>query len=231
MKLESLPKLVMFDLDGTLADTVPQLHEAVLAALRKVGKNPITIEQTRSYVGNGAMLLIARAIARTQEVRLEDLDRDLLAFARNEFNLVYSNCFDCSKSIYPKVLETLSYLKSKCVKLAVVSNKPNRFIVPILEKAGLLKYFDETLGSEVIPETKPNAAPLIYVCQKIGVSTNDAVMVGDSYNDILAARNASITSIGLTYGYNRGLDIRDSSPDYVFDDFCSVYNLFKSFDV
>lgn len=231
MTLSQMPCLVMFDLDGTLADTVPQLHEAVLRALEKVGRPPVTIDQTRSYVGNGAMMLLARAIRGEQEVCLADIEPQLLHVAREEFNSAYLKCSDCSKSIYSHVVDTLSFLQHKGVKLAVVSNKPDKFIKPILEKADLLKFFSFTLGSEVIAEKKPSAEPLLYVCNKLGVTPDKAVMVGDSYNDVQAAHNAKVVSMALTYGYNRGLDIRDSSPDYVFDNFGEIYQVFKSLDV
>ncbi len=228
MILTKLPKLVMFDLDGTLADTIPQLHLAVLAALKKVHKPPVTIEQTRTYVGNGPMLLVARAMLVDKDATLEKVDATLLQQAREEFNRSYALNCDCSQSIFPYVRETLAFLKQKQVQLAVVTNKPHRFVIPMLQQANLAEYFAGVLGSEVIPEKKPDPTPLFYMCQKLGVEPQDAVMVGDSYNDIEAAHNAKMISIALTCGYNRGRDIRDSNPDYVFDNFKEIYDLMRS---
>ena len=218
---------MMFDLDGTLADTVPQLHEAVCYALEQVNHPKISIADTRNYVGNGADLLMARALTRNNDATLADVDATLLKTARMAFNEYYAIHFDCSNSLFDGVVETLTYLKQLKIKLSVVTNKPNRFVESILVSANLLKFFDFYLGSEVIDAKKPNPEPLFYVCQKLNVKPGRAVMVGDSYNDIEAAHNAQMESIALTYGYNRGRDIRDSHPSYLFSRFEQIAQLIK----
>jgi phosphoglycolate phosphatase len=126
------------------------------------------------------------------------------------------------------VRETLEYIKSQNIKLAIVTNKPHKFVEPIIRMAGLYDLFDYLLGSEVITQKKPQPEPLLYVCNKLAILPEDAIMVGDSYNDIEAAKNANIISIALTYGYNRGRDIRDSKPDFVFSDFGQIAELIKT---
>ena len=102
---------MLFDLDGTLADTVPSLHLAVLGALRSVGLPDISQEMTRSFVGNGAMMLLARAVTRTMDPDLANVDKDLLKRAREGFNITYASCCDCKESIYPGGLKPSHILR------------------------------------------------------------------------------------------------------------------------
>ncbi|MGN1394612.1 MAG: phosphoglycolate phosphatase [Succinivibrionaceae bacterium] len=223
-----LPKLIMFDLDGTIADTVIQLHTAVVGVLKRMNLPTVSLDDTRNYVGNGAQMLLARAISRNNDIDINSIDSTILAQARQFFTEEYQKCLDCSNSLYPNVINTLEFLKNKGIKLAIVSNKPNMFIPKILDLSGLSKYFDYFLGSEVILEKKPNPAPLFYVCNKVGIDIKDSWMVGDSVNDIEAAHNANIVSIGLSYGYNRGRSIQDSHPDFVMNDFGEIKELISS---
>ena len=104
--LTAKPKLMMFDLDGTLADTVNQLHLAVNAALVSVGLKEISVTETRSYIGNGASVLLARAILSSHDASVSDISPAIMQKARDVFNRKYSFCCDCSDSIYPGVRET-----------------------------------------------------------------------------------------------------------------------------
>ncbi len=230
MILTRRPRAMLFDLDGTLADTVPSLHLAVLGALQSVGLPEITQEMTRSFVGNGAMMLLARAVTRTMDPDLANVDKDLLKRAREGFNITYASCCDCKESIYPGVPETLSYLKNAGISLGVLSNKPDVFVRPVLEKAGLLEYFVFTLGGDVLDNKKPDPEPFLYACAMMHAEPEECVMVGDSSNDILGARRSGMTSIALTYGYNRGKPVQDSGPDYVFDDFAAIKVLISGLD-
>ena len=230
MVLTGKPRAMLFDLDGTLADTVPSLHKAVLGALRYVGLPDITQEMTRSYVGNGAMMLLARAISGSMEPDPAILESALLKKAREGFNIAYASCLDCREQVFSGVPETLSYLKESGILLAVLSNKPHVFVRPVLEKAGLLGYFNFTLGGDLLEKKKPDPAPFYYVCSELGVVPGECVMVGDSSNDIIGARRSGMISIGLTYGYNRGRPVSESSPDYVFDDFALIGELVRGFD-
>ena len=105
-----------------------------------------------------------------------------------------------------------------------------RGMSPVLEKAGLLGYFNFTLGGDLLEKKKPDPAPFYYVCSELGVVPGECVMVGDSSNDIIGARRSGMISIGLTYGYNRGRPVSESSPDYVFDDFALIGELVRGFD-
>ena len=110
--------------------------------------------------------------------------------------------------------------------MVICTNKPYAFIEPILDQLDIKQFFKTWIGEDSLPETKPNAAPLLYLAKEINVSVDKTVMVGDSKNDILAAQNAKMDSIGLTYGYNYNEHIADYHPTIVVDDFAQLQNLF-----
>ncbi len=202
-KLTVLPKALLFDLDGTLANTIPQLAIAASKSAVAIGLNPPSVETTKGFVGNGVNMLLARVIAGRFDVELKDVDPSLLKRARDVFNVEYTKGLDKDYNLYEGVKDGLEYFKSRGIKLAVVTNKPQMFALPLLSYMEIKDYFDFILGGEVIPERKPDPTPLYYVLDKLQVSKDDAVMVGDSNNDIEAGNNANMTTVFFSYGYNR----------------------------
>jgi len=126
---------------------------------------------------------------------------------------------------YPHVLTSLAKLKTHGYKLTIVTNKPYDFVEPILKELNLKEYFEFHLGGDSLKEKKPNPAPLLYVCDKLNVTVEQCVMVGDSKNDILAAKACNMQSIGLTYGYNYGEHINTHNPDVYYSDFSEITKL------
>ena len=226
-KLTKLPKALLFDLDGTLANTIPQLAIAASKSAVAIGLNPPSVETTKGFVGNGVNMLLARVIAGRFDVELKDVDPSLLKRARDVFNVEYTKGLDKDYNLYEGVKEGLEYFKSRGIKLAVVTNKPQMFALPLLSYMGIKDYFDFILGGEVIPERKPDPTPLYYVLDKLQVSKDDAVMVGDSNNDIEAGNNAKMTTVFFSYGYNRK-DPNELKFDYGFDSFNELTALIKS---
>ena len=129
-------------------------------------------------------------------------------------------------NLYEGVEEGLKYFKEIGIKLAVVTNKPQIFAVPLLGYMGIAKYFDFILGGEVLEVRKPNPEPLYYVLDKLNVDKDSAVMVGDSDNDIIAGNNAKMSTVFFTYGYNRKA-ISELNFDYKFDKFSELTDLMK----
>lgn len=226
-KLTVLPKALLFDLDGTLANTIPQLAIAASKSAVAIGLNPPSVETTKGFVGNGVNMLLARVIAGRFDVELKDVDPSLLKRARDVFNVEYTKGLDKDYNLYEGVKEGLEYFKSRGIKLAVVTNKPQMFALPLLSYMGIKDYFDFILGGEVIPERKPDLTPLYYVLDKLQVSKDDAVMVGDSNNDIEAGNNANMTTVFFSYGYNRK-DPKELKFDYGFASFNELTSLIKS---
>ena len=200
-------RLLIFDLDGTLIDSVPDITDAINKTFDKLGIDKVSEKEVRNYLGNGARTLIERALKGNSEL----LDKALKIFKNNYKNNV------CNKTtLYPGVKETLKKLPHK---KAIVTNKPYEFVGEILKTLGIDEYFEMYIGGESLPEKKPSPMPLLYVCEKMGYSPDEAIMIGDSKNDILAAKNAGVKSIAVNYGYNYGEDVSIYKPDIIINDF------------
>lgn len=209
-------KFIAFDLDGTLLDSVPDLAIAADQAVQALGYPSVSVEQVRDYVGNGADVLIGRSLSQSLTINPE-LSDELRAEARELFDEFYEQSGHKLSNLYPTVKETLEELHQAGFTMAVVTNKPSKFVPHILEQHGIAKYFVDVLGGDAFPEKKPNPVALNWLMEKHQVQPLEMLMVGDSKNDILAAKNAGCTSFGLTYGYNHGEPISASNPDFVAD--------------
>ncbi|WP_375751670.1 phosphoglycolate phosphatase [Vibrio sp. HN007] len=223
MSLEKI-KLIAFDLDGTLLDSVPDLTVAVDQAVQELGYPAITEEQVREWVGNGADVLLGRALSRSLEVS-EELDPELRKKARELFNGFYASCGHNRSPLYPTVFETLIKLHEAGYKLALVTNKPGVFVPEIMEQHKIDHLFVEVIGGEDFPRRKPDPIALNWLLEKYELSAEEMLMVGDSKNDILAAKNVKCPSFALTYGYNHGEPISDSQPDFIADELAELLNI------
>lgn len=223
MSLENI-KLIAFDLDGTLLDSVPDLALAVDQSVQALGYESVSEEQVREWVGNGADILLGRAISRDITVDPE-MDPAVQKKARELFNQFYAECGHALSSLYPTVTDTLTKLYQAGYKLAVVTNKPGTFVPEILQQHKLQTLFVDVIGGEDFPRRKPDPMALNWLLDKHGLSAEEMLMVGDSKNDILAAKNASCASFALTYGYNHGEPIEQSEPDYIADEMAELLAL------
>lgn len=210
---------VAFDLDGTLIDSVPDLAAATNATLAELNLPLATELQVRSWVGNGAKVLMTRALtfALGHQVSEQKLSQTMPTFMHH-----YGQHLEKHSSLYPEVLATLNALKSAGYRLAVVTNKPYEFTVPLLKAFALTELFDFVLGGDSLAKMKPDPMPLQHLMAQWNIKTEQLLMVGDSKNDILAAKSANVAVIGLTYGYNYGEPISASNPDMVCDDFGQI---------
>ncbi|WP_417604708.1 phosphoglycolate phosphatase [Oceanimonas baumannii] len=216
--------LVQFDLDGTLIDSVPQLADAISAMLSKLGLATQSVNAVRGWVGNGADMLVQRALTAALG---QAPDAALQQQARSMFDEAYANHADGALVFYPGVLSTLEQVRASGMRMALVTNKPYRFVPGILAAAGLGSHFELVLGGDSLAEKKPSPAPLLHVCRQLDISPARSLMVGDSENDVLAAKAAGMAVAGLTYGYNYGRSIADSQPDWVLDDFAGLASILK----
>ncbi|MEA3455118.1 MAG: phosphoglycolate phosphatase [Campylobacterota bacterium] len=214
-------KVIIFDLDGTLIDSAPDLAVAVNYMLEALNRAAFSEEVIRYWVGNGAQVLVKRALSGQSDID-ENLDPVLFERALDIFLTFYAQNLAVETLLYPNVSTTLNTLKEAGYRLAIVTNKPFDFIEPILTGLGLNGLFELYLGGDSLVQKKPDPMPLLHVCHKLGVSAEQCVMVGDSKNDIVAASAANMQSIGVSYGYNYGEDIGVYSPDIVFGDFADI---------
>ncbi len=215
-----LPQLVAFDLDGTLVDSVPDLATATDRMLQALGREPAGEAQVRGWVGNGAAMLVRRALAGSAEPeRVATVTEPLLESALNRFREYYAAENGLRSTLYPGVTEVLALLREREVPLVVITNKPKPFADPLLEKLDIARYFQQVLGGECLPRRKPDPLPLQEVAGPLGLIPARCLMVGDSRNDVEAARAAGWVSVALTYGYNHGEPVANCGPDWLLEDF------------
>jgi len=217
-------ELIIFDFDGTLINSIPDLTLAINKMLFFYNLSPLTVTQTTPFIGNGAKPLVKRALEYAMQNK--DLSEVLL---KEAFDIYFSayNEVTCDKTyMYPGVLETLKYLNKKGYKMVICTNKPFNFIEPILNKLAIKHFFNYWIGEDSLSEKKPSAAPLLYLANEMSIIKEKCIMIGDSKNDILAAKNSGMKSIGVSYGYNYNENISDYNPTLVVDSFAELQEVF-----
>ena len=217
-------ELIIFDFDGTLINSIPDLALAANKMLSHYNLSPLEVKQVVPFIGNGAKLLVKRSL----EHSMPD-QKVSKAFLDEAFEIYFASYREvtCDKTYtYPGVLETLNYLNKKGYKMVICTNKPVGFIEPILDKLAIKQFFKYWIGEDSLSEKKPNAAPLLHLAKEMNTSIEKCIMVGDSKNDILAAQNAGMENIGVTYGYNYNENIADYKPTLVVDRFADLEELF-----
>lgn len=216
-------RAIAFDLDGTLIDSVPDLAAATNATLAQNQYQPVTEALVRSWVGNGAQVLMQRALSYVSAMPEDAPDLQvILEQIMPQFMHHYGEHLQKHSRLYPGVIDTLQQLKQAGFKLAIVTNKPYRFTVPLLTAFGLDDLFSEVLGGDSLAKMKPDPMPLQHLLKQWQLDESQLLMIGDSKNDILAAKAANVMSIGLTYGYNYGEDIGLSSPHAICENFADI---------
>jgi phosphoglycolate phosphatase len=214
-------QVLLFDLDGTLIDSVPDLALSINEMLKALNMATYSTEVIRSWVGNGAEVLTKRALSGSIDISA-DLDPAFVEKALSIFLDFYAQNVCVDTCLYPNVKNTLETLQSNGYRLVIVTNKPEQFISPILETFGLNSLFEMLVGGDSLPKRKPDPMQLEYVCETLGVNAAKCIMIGDSKNDIFAATAANMESIGLTYGYNHGENIKSQGATLVLDDFADI---------
>lgn len=209
-----LPRLVIFDLDGTLVDTVPDIAAALNAALADLQLPTVSTDNVRCWVGNGARVLCGRAISRSA---VDQADPEAANELLSRFLERYGERTCAASRIYDGVSDLLEWLYAQDVKLAIATNKPIRHTEILLDALALRSQFGIVLGGDSAARKKPDPAPLHECLRYFALNPQDALMVGDSENDIAAARAAGIDSVCVTYGYNQGRDVRELGANLVID--------------
>ena len=215
-----LPQLIIFDLDGTLVDSVPDLAVAVDSMLEQRGRAPAGEAKVRAWVGNGAAMLVRRALADSVDpAMVAQVDDAVHQQALQQFKQIYQQENGRQTRLYPGVKDVVPALAGLGIPLAVVTNKPLPFTTPLLEQFDIASCFRHVIGGECLPERKPHPLPLLHVCEQVGAKPRASLMVGDSRHDVEAAKAAGMVSAALTYGYNHGEPVAACEPDWLLDDF------------
>ncbi|MFZ7096041.1 phosphoglycolate phosphatase [Luteimonas dalianensis] len=209
---------VLFDLDGTLVDSASDIAEAVNRMLAEQGLGPADEALVRSWIGEGSRMLL--------ETALEHFGSSASAEVLMErFMLHYGDCLLRSPRLYPGVAETLAELDRRGVSMAVCTNKPERFVAPMLEHMGIAGRFAGVVGAGTLPERKPHPRPLLHLAERMRVEPGRCLMVGDSQTDFLAGQAAGMPVVLVSYGYARGFDLRAAGALAVIDRFQDLLTL------
>jgi phosphoglycolate phosphatase len=207
-------KAVTIDLDGTLLDTIPDLAVAANRMLQELARPPLEVELIRTFVGKG----ISRLVERTLAAGFDDaVDEELIKRGQRIFERHYTDVNGRHTTIYPGVKEPLTRLREQHFPLACVTNKSERFTVPLLGMIGLASYFEHVVCGDTLARKKPDPAPLLYACDALKIRPSEMLMIGDSVNDTQAARAAGCPVFCVTYGYNEGFDVRELDSDALVD--------------
>ena len=207
-------RLLAFDLDGTLVDSAPDLACAVELMARELHVAPPGVAQVRSWLGDGVRRLVKRALTGTRsgEPPAELYQRGLQAFHRH-----YREHLADESKLYPGVREVLEHLAAAGMPLACITNKSEEFTTPLLRALRLDAIFAAVVSGDTLPQRKPDPAPLLYAAQSLRLGPAQSCMVGDSANDVRAARSAGFRAVAVSYGYGDALELATAGPDVVLE--------------
>ena len=209
---------VTFDLDGTLLDTVADLAEACRRMLVELGEPPRTLEEIHSFVGKGMAVLVERCLTHGHAPTAEQLHAGIESFKHH-----YAEVNGTLTGVYPQVVEGLQAWKAAGLKLGVVTNKPGMFTEALLERMGMADYFDVIVSGDTTEFKKPHPGPVIHACEVLGTRPVDNLHIGDSKNDIQAARAAGCPVFCVPYGYNEGQPVDSADCDALVSDLLAAY--------
>lgn len=208
---------VIFDLDGTLIDSAPDLAEALNRVLADQGLPSVELAAVRHMIGDGAVKLIERGFTAAGRAFDGNLPQEL----RQGFMDHYEDCMTDKTLPFPGAVEALEYLAGEGIRMAVCTNKPVAMSEVILDRLGLSKFFDALFGGDSVGVTKPDPTPLYAAIEGAGGNAspgnpNGAVMVGDSHTDVATARAAGAPVVVVSFGYTR-IAPRELGADVVID--------------
>ncbi|QDF98717.1 phosphoglycolate phosphatase [Azoarcus sp. DD4] len=195
-------RAVLFDLDGTLLDTIGDLAEAANRMLAELGRPLRPLAEVHSFVGKGLPNLVRRCLTENASATEAEIEAAIGVFRRH-----YTTVNGLGTRIYPGILETLAEMRARKLKLAVVTNKAGDFTRPLLAHMGIAHHFEAVVSGDTLPVKKPDPAMLFHACELLGVPAEEALMIGDSANDALAARAAGMPVLLVTYGYSEGMPV------------------------
>ncbi len=207
-------RAAIIDLDGTMVHTTPDFTVAINRMREDIGLPPLSIETITEFVGKGSEHLMRSVLG--VDFNGADVDRRF-AEAMASYQKHYLTINGDYSHVYSGVEEGLSAMRTRGLRLACVTNKPIAFARPLLEKKGLLPYFEVIYGGDSLPKKKPDPLPMQTVCGDFGLRPHQVVAIGDSSNDAQAARAAGCRSLTVPYGYNHGQPVQSIDSDGIVE--------------
>ena len=215
---------VAFDLDGTLADTLPDLFASANLTMRDLGLAPVDRETVRNYIGQGIDRLVQRLLAGGPN---GDPEPDDLIRAGTIMRRHYRQLLTNESQLFPGTEETLHELKALRLKLACVTNKTEIFTHPLLDKLGVLELFDEVICGDTLERKKPDPLPLTHCAGQFGIEPATLLMVGDSQTDTLCARAAGCPVVCVPHGYRSGMELHELDCDAIVPTVSGLIDLIR----
>ena len=223
MPISRLPGGIVWDFDGTLIDSAPDLARALNLVLTESGREALAVESVRTMIGNGVAKLVERGFrAAGRELSGAELER-----AVQQFMVHYSANPTAHTKLYPGVRETLAILAQAGVKQGLCTNKPEAVTRLILKELDVDQYFQAVVGGDTTDARKPDPKPLRHCIEAMGATLSDTIMIGDSAVDAGAARALRVPIGLLAHGY-RATDVATIDPDFLFEDIASIPNALQA---
>lgn len=219
-------RAIVFDLDGTLLDTLPDLARAANLMLADLGRPQVSEPEVRAFIGDGAARLVKRVLTGDWQ---REPEAALFEHAMPIFNHHYREGVARETRPFPGVIEGLDAFRAKGFPLGCITNKPEIFTLPLLAETGLAPYFDLVVSGDVLPRKKPDPMPITYACGYFSARPERVVLIGDSINDRKAAHEAGCAALGVTYGYVPSGDVRSLGFDAIVDSLKEAVNLIQKF--
>ncbi|HVG19504.1 MAG TPA: phosphoglycolate phosphatase [Blastocatellia bacterium] len=219
MKIQSM----LFDLDGTLINSLSDLAASINLMLKDLGRPPLGEDEVGSFIGDGVRVLVYRSLTATH-ANLQPPDEELHAQGIALMHSHYADQMLETTSLYPHVTDTLEFFRDK--PKAVVTSKEVRFARLILDHFHIADYFQAIVGGDTVPARKPDPWPVREAIRALEISPADAVMIGDSENDVAAGRGAGARTCAACYGYRTAEQLAKTSPDVMINRFDELKELF-----
>ncbi len=220
MSLEAL----IFDLDGTLVDTAPDLHAATNHVLAMIDRKPISMAELRAFVGHGAMNLIERGVAATGNA----VDADTLKHLHKNFLEYYGDNIADHSVVFDGLLAVLDKAQSHGLKMGVCTNKVEHLSHKLLTELNMMHKFGSLIGGNTLPVMKPDPAPLLEAAARLGANPKHILMVGDSETDIRTAQNAGVPVLAVTFGYT-SQHVSAFNPTHMIDHYDEAWPIIEQY--
>ncbi|HZJ78917.1 MAG TPA: HAD family hydrolase [Clostridia bacterium] len=200
---------VIFDMDGTILDTLEDLHGSVNYALKRMGFPERSLAEIRSFLGDGIVMTVKRSVPK-------DSDEEMIKKCVELFRAHYANNMNNKTKPYEGILDLITRLRQKGIKTAVVSNKSEYAVVELCEKM-FFGLFDVIVGQTEDRKPKPEPDGVIYAIERLGVGKDEVIFVGDSDVDVLTAQNAGLSCVGVTWGFRDREVLERMKADFIID--------------
>lgn len=215
-------RCLLFDLDGTLVDSRADITSSVNLTLRELGRPTLPEEMIWLFIGEGVRLLLERALraSQTNEPTEAEIEQALKLYQAH----YHAHLFDQTR-LYPEVAETLAQLRAW--PKAIVTNKPYGFTVPLLEGLGLTEHFQVVFGGDSLPERKPAPLMLLEAARRCAVTPSECLMIGDTWVDMEAGRNAGMKRVGYVGGFRGRAELETAQADYLIENFSELCEIVR----